>query len=462
MKASANPKILTRAHPIDLCAAVAEVTAGATSAAGALERSIAAADAPACRHAYVRRFDVTARAAAAAVDAARAAGAPLPPLAGLAVSVKDLFDVAGQPSTAASKTMADAAPAVADCLAVARLRAAGAALSGHTNMSEFAFSGVGINPHFGTPRNPADAAVARIPGGSSSGAAVSVALGLAVAGLGSDTGGSIRIPAALCGLVGFKNTQCRTPLQGAFPLSFTLDTACAMTRGVADCLQVDAVLAGAPLPVAPRGVRGLRLALPQTLVLDALEPAVAHAFERALRRLADAGAAIVELPLAELVEIAQINAPGGFSAVEAYALHREAMRTQRERFDPRVAARIALGEGVSAADYIAMQQRRRDWIERVGRRLQGFDAIVCPTVPIIAPPIADLVASDEAFFRANGLLLRNTFIANFLDGCAITLPCHTPGELPVGLMLTAPGGHDAALAGMALAAEATLQAAPAP
>ena len=427
-----------------------------------VERVLTAAAAPAAAHVFTALFADEALDAARAADERLARGETLPPLAGLPVSVKDLYDLAGRTTLAGSVLRRGAAPATQDATAVARLRDAGAAILGSTNMTEFAFSGVGINPHFGTPRNPADAAVARIPGGSSSGAAVSVALGLAVAGLGSDTGGSIRIPAALCGLVGFKNTQCRTPLQGAFPLSFTLDTACAMTRGVADCLQVDAVLAGAPLPVAPRGVRGLRLALPQTLVLDALEPAVAHAFERALRRLADAGAAIVELPLAELVEIAQINAPGGFSAVEAYALHREAMRTQRERFDPRVAARIALGEGVSAADYIAMQQRRRDWIERVGRRLQGFDAIVCPTVPIIAPPIADLVASDEAFFRANGLLLRNTFIANFLDGCAITLPCHTPGELPVGLMLTAPGGHDAALAGMALAAEATLQAAPAP
>ncbi|HSQ71898.1 MAG TPA: amidase family protein, partial [Rubrivivax sp.] len=212
----------------------------------------------------------------------------------------------------------------------------------------------------------------------------------------------------------------------------------------------------AALPVPPRGVSSLRLALPQTLLLDALEPAVARAFERALRRLAHASARIVELPMAELAEIARINAPGGFSPVEAYAVHREALRTQRDLFDPRVAARIALGEGVSAADYIVMQQRRRDWIARVGRLLQGFDAIVCPTVPITAPPIADLVASDEAFFRANGLLLRNTFVANFLDGCAVSLPCHAAGELPVGLMLTAPGGHDASLAGAALAIEATL------
>jgi aspartyl-tRNA(Asn)/glutamyl-tRNA(Gln) amidotransferase subunit A len=286
---------------------------------------------------------------------------------------------------------------------------------------------------------------------------VSVALGLAVAGLGSDTGGSIRIPAALCGLVGFKNTQRRTPLAGAFPLSFTLDTVCAMTRSVADCLVVDGVLAGAPLAVQPRSLQGARLALPQTLMLDALQPEVARAFERTLTRLSAAGAQIVPLPLRELGEIPQINTPGGFSAVEAWAVHRHDMQTQRQRFDPRVAMRVALGEGVSAADYITMQQRRADWIARMTAALQGFDALVSPTVPLLAPPIAELAASDEAFFKANGLLLRNTFAINFLDGCSFTLPCQAPGELPVGLMLSACGGQDAALAAVALAVEAALQ-----
>ena len=423
-----------------------------------VRRALADSAAPAAAHVYTALFADDALAAARAADMHLARGGALPPLAGLPVSVKDLYDIAGRTTLAGSVLRQGCTPAARDAAAVARLRTAGAAIVGTTNMTEFAFSGVGINPHHGTPRNPADAAVARIPGGSSSGAAVSVALGLAVAGLGSDTAGSIRIPAALCGLVGFKNTQHRTPLQGAFPLSFTLDTVCAMTRCVDDCLRIDAVLAGAPLlPPVPE-VRALRLALPRTLLLDALEPEVAGAFDRALRRLSAAGAAIVELPLAELAEIAQINAPGGFSPVEAYAVHREALRTQRGRFDPRVAARIALGEGVSAADYIVMQQRRRDWIERLERRLQDFDAVVCPTVPITAPPIAELAASDEAFFKANGLLLRNTFVANFLDGCAFTLPCHAAGELPVGLMLTAPGGRDATLAAAALAVEATLAA----
>jgi aspartyl-tRNA(Asn)/glutamyl-tRNA(Gln) amidotransferase subunit A len=425
-----------------------------------IEGVLDAAAAPAAAQVYLAALAEEARAAARAADAALAAGTPLPPLAGLPVSVKSLFDVAGHVTLAGSTLRRGEPPATADAAVVARLRAAGAALTGHTNMTEFAFSGVGINPHYGTPRNPCDASVARIPGGSSSGAAVSVALGLAVAGLGSDTGGSIRIPAALCGLVGFKNTQARTPLAGAFPLSHTLDTACAMARTVRCCLTVDAVLSGAPLdvPAAAPSVAGLRLALPQTLVLDALEPAVARAFERVLTRLSAAGAQIVPLPLAELAEIAQINAPGGFSAVEAWAVHRQAMQTRRDEFDPRVASRLAPGEGVSAAEYTLMLQRRRDWIARVGARLAGFDAFICPTVPLLAPPLAELVASDEAFFHANRQLLRNTFTVNFLDGCAFSLPCQAPGELPVGLMLAAPGGADAALARVALAVEALLAA----
>lgn len=425
--------------------------------AALIEQVLTAATAPAAARVFTALLPDEARAAARAADEARAAGRALPPLAGLPVSVKDLYDIAGRTTMAGSVLREGAPPAAGDAAAVVRLRQAGAALVGLTNMSEFAFSGVGINPHLGTPRNPADAAVARIPGGSSSGAAVSVALGLAVAALGSDTGGSIRIPAALCGLVGFKNTQRRTPLAGAFALSFTLDTVCAMARTVGDCLLVDGVLAGTPLAPPARTAAGLRLALPQNLVLDALEPAVATAFERALRALSAAGAQLVEIPLAELAEITQINAPGGLSPIEAWAIHREAMATQRERFDPRVAARIAQGEGVSAADYITLLRRRQDWIARVQARLAGFDAMVCPTVPIVAPPIAGLLADDAAFFRANGLLLRNTFTTNFLDGCAFSLPCQAPGELPVGLMLAAPGGQDEPLAGVALAVERTLQ-----
>jgi aspartyl-tRNA(Asn)/glutamyl-tRNA(Gln) amidotransferase subunit A len=435
----------------------ARIASGQTSHEATVARALELAATPALAGTFTRLYPQAALQAARHADALAAAGVELPALAGAPVSIKDLYDVAGETTLAGSVIRPGRPAAPADAPAVARLRAAGAAVLGKTNMSEFAFSGVGANPHFGTPANPADTAVARIPGGSSSGAAVSVAAGLCVAGLGSDTGGSIRIPAALCGIVGFKNTQSRVPLQGAFPLSHTLDTVCAMAASVEDCLTVDGVLSGHPLPAVPRPLDGVRLAIPQTLVLDALDATVAAAFARALTRLSAAGARLVEVPLKELAEIASINAPGGFSPVEAWAVHRDDMRTQRERYDHRVAARIALGEAVSAADYIVMQQRRRDWIARMGRALAGFDAMLCPTVPIVAPPVADLLASDEAFFKANGLLLRNTFVGNFLDGCSFSLPCHAEGELPVGLMLTAPGGQDAWLAGVALAVEAALR-----
>lgn len=420
--------------------------------ADALQRS---ADSGA-KHVFTRLYADAALAAARHADAASKARVALPPLAGLPVTVKDLFDVAGEPTVAGSTLLQQAPPASADAPAVARLRLQGAAIFGKTNMSEFAFSGVGINPHYGTPRNPADAAVARIPGGSSSGAAVSVALGLAVAGLGSDTGGSLRIPAALCGLVGWKGSQSRVPLRGAFELARSLDTVGAMTRCVEDCLTVDAAIADTALEVRRRPLRGMRLALPQTVMLDALEPVVAQAFQRALTALSAAGAIIEETLLAPLAEVPRLNAPAGLSPIEAYAVHRHRMSESRDRFDPRVAMRIASGATVSAADYIALLDNRRDWITRVAAELQGFDALICPTVPIVAPAIAPLIESDEAFFKANGLLLRNTFAINFLDGCSFSLPCHASGELPVGLMLSSVNGDDARLAAVALAVEAAL------
>ena len=411
---------------------------------------------PSAQHVFTKLYPDAALAAARYADAAQAAGVPQPPLAGLPVTIKDLYDVAGETTLAGSKVCVGEPVANQDAVAVARLRTSGAAIIGKTNMTEFAFSGIGINPHYGTPRNPCDSVKARIPGGSSSGAAVSVALGLAVAGLGSDTGGSIRIPAALCGLVGFKSTQSRVPLTGALELSRSLDTVCAMTRSVEDCLTVDAVLSGAALRVHRRPLRGMRLAVPQTLLLDALAPEVAAAFSRALSTLSAAGAQILDIPLAELAEISRLNAPGGFSAVEAFAEHHARLARDRAAFDYRVRARIGLGEKVTAQQYIQMQDNRRDWITRTSAALTGFDAVLCPTVPIVAPEIDVLLASDDAFFQANGLLLRNTFAFNFLDGCAFSLPCHKAGDLPVGLMVASVAHEDARLAAVALAVEQAL------
>ena len=429
---------LTRPIRPDLMATRARLAVGAASASGLIAETLAAAAAPVCRNAYLRIFDEGARATAAATDLLQAAGAPARPLAGLAVSVKDLFDIAGVATTAGSLALDDAAPARADCSAVARLRAAGAALIGHTNLSEFAFSGVGINPHHGTPANPATLALdtePRIPGGSTSGGAVSVAAGAAWAALGSDTGGSIRIPAALQGLVGFKNTQALTPLQGTVPLSSSLDTACALTLSVRDAVLMHEILAARRVHLRGRPVSALRLAVATTTMLDGLDATVARAFERSLAALRSAGAQIDEIVLPEIGELPALLGGGGLPAAESWAWHRERLARRGADYDPRVALRIRRGALMSAADYIDLLHARSDWIQRVDGALAPFDAVLSPTVPIVAPPIAPLLHDDAAFFAVNGALLRNTVVVNFLDGCALSLPCHAADELPVGLMV---------------------------
>jgi len=458
MDTSANLGILAREGSGDLFAQAAQITAGRRSAAETLELSMAAADGPSCRHAYVRRFDAMARAAAAAVDAGRRAGAPVPPLAGLAVSVKDLFDVFGMPSTAASKSLADTAPAAADCSAVARLRAAGAALTGHTNLTEFAFSGVGINPHHGTPANaatPALDATPRIPGGSTSGGAVTVAAGAAWAALGSDTRGSIRVPAALHGLVGFKNTQALTPLDGCLSLSSTLDTTCAVTRSVRDAVLLHELLAARRVRLRGRPLRGVRLALPQGAgMLEGLDATVARAFERTLAVLRAAGVQIVDVAL-PADDVPAVSS-GQISAAEAWAWHRARLDARGADYDPRVLARIRGGGSISAADYIDRLQARRRWIAQVEASAADVDAFVCPTVPVVAPPLQPLLDGDEAFFATNALLLRNPSVVNYLDGCALSLPCQVEDELPVGLMVWAPALHDDTVLDVSLAIERAL------
>lgn len=444
----------------DLTATLAQLRDAQAQSSALIEASFAAAADASNRHTFVRLFEASARQEAVHADARRRAGETLP-LEGVAVSVKDLFDVAGHPTTAGSAVLAmTAPPASVDSPAVARLRAAGAAIVGHTNMTEFAFSGVGINPHHGTPVNPATLALdprARIPGGSTSGGAVSVATGAAWAALGSDTGGSIRIPAALQGLVGFKNTQCLTPLDGAVPLSTTLDTACAITRSVRDAVLLHEVLAARRVGLAGKPVHALRLAIPTTTLLDGLEPPVARAFERSCAALARAGAALVERPARALEQLSALQAGGGFAAAEAWAWHRTLLSRHEQHYDPRVATRIRRGEAMTAADYIDLLQARRSWIAAMQAEFDGFDAALSPTVPIVAPPLQELVDSDDAFFAANAALLRNPSVVNLLDGCAISLPCHTPGEWPVGLMLWNTALRDDAVLDAAVQVEALLR-----
>lgn len=382
---------------------------------------------------------------------------PAQPLAGIPVSIKDLFDVAGEVTAAGSTVLAGAAAAAADCPAVTRLRAAGAALAGRTNMVEFAFSGVGINPHYGTPVNPADSSVDRIPGGSSSGAAVSVATGAALVGLGSDTGGSIRIPAALCGLVGFKSTARLVPTQGVLPLSASLDTVCALTRSVRDAVTVHQVLAARRVQFSGKPLSSFRLAVARTQLQDGLDSTVARAFEHSLQILRQAGAHIEDIALEEISDLAAINASGGLSAAQSYAWHRDLIGRLQAEYDPQVALRILRGARMSAHDYIDLLAARKQWISRMEASLSSFDAVLSPTVPIVAPSIASVLNDDDEFFRVNGLLLRNTAVVNMLDGCAISLPCHSPDQLPVGLMLWHAALHDDTVLELALQVEAALQ-----
>ena len=439
----------------DLIATREELGRGRADPSEEFQRALAIAASSACDKAFIRLDPDEARVAASA-QAARL------PLAGLPVSVKDLFDVRGQVTAAGSTVLSDAPPAAADSAAVARLRGAGASLVGRTNMTEFAFSGVGVNPHHGTPANPADPETPRIPGGSSSGAAVSVATGAAFIGLGSDTGGSIRIPAALCGIVGFKNTARLTPLEGALPLSTTLDTVCAMTRSVRDAVLAHEVLAARTVQLSNKPLAARRFAVARTLMLDGLDLPVAQAFEASLRTLRDAGARIEEIPLDEIRDLGAIQSTGGFTAAESYAWHRELLQRRGEGYDPRVRMRIERGVNMKAWEYADLVRQRSEWIARVQASLAGFDAVLSPTVPIVAPAIADVAPGaqrDEEFFRVNALLLRNTSVVNMLDGCALSLPCHSPGSLPVGLMLWQGPLQDDTVLDAGLAAEAALAAA---
>src|SRR5579863_3885774 len=436
----------------------ADLAAGRTTSRALIEEALGRIADPAGEgsRAFIKVYADEARAAAEAHDRLRKAGYVLSPMAGLPVSIKDLFDVAGERTLAGSTALVGAPPASRDAAIVARLKAAGAIIIGRTNMVEFAFSGVGINPHYGTPGNPFDRK--RIPGGSSSGAPVSVADGFATVAIGTDTGGSVRIPAAFCGTVGFKPTQRRVPRDGATPLSTTLDSIGPLAHSVACCAVADAVMAGEPAvapPVLPAAL--LRLGVPQTFVLDDLDREVAVAFERVCSTLSRAGARLVDLPLPEFGEYPAINAKGGMVPAEAYAWHADLIERRGDDYDPRVRVRIERGRSLSASDYVKLCWQRANLIERVGRSMADFDALIMPTLPLVAPPIAAF-AKDDDYWRLNARILRNTSLINFTDGCAATLPIQTPGTAPVGLMVVGRGGTDRHILGVAQGIEAALEA----
>jgi aspartyl-tRNA(Asn)/glutamyl-tRNA(Gln) amidotransferase subunit A len=431
---------------------------GRLTSRGLVEESLARIADPAGEgsRTFIKVQSDQALAMADAADALRKVGRSPGRYAGIPIALKDLFDVAGEPTPAGSRVLADAPAATANAPVVARMLAAGFVPVGRVNMTEFAFSGLGINPHHGTPSSPWDRKSKRIPGGSSSGTAVAVADGMAAAGLGTDTGGSCRIPAAFCGVVGYKPTARRVPITGVLPLAPSLDSVGPLAPSVDCCAAIDAILAGeAPALPARAALSGLRLAVPANIVLDGMDLTVERTFDRALATLSQAGAKIVRTRFGSFDKIGPVNAKGGFAASEAYAWHRALLAEKGPEYDPRIRVRIARGEGMSAADYLDVVAARGRIIAQCDAETRDYDALIMPTVPIVAPQIAAL-DDEREYNRVNLLILRNTALGNFLDRCAISLPCHTPGDAPVGLMLMGETLGDHRLFSIAAAVEAAL------
>jgi aspartyl-tRNA(Asn)/glutamyl-tRNA(Gln) amidotransferase subunit A len=397
----------------------------------------------------------SARQAADAADARAKAGKPLGPLDGVIVSIKDLFDVKGEVTRAGSKVLAgEGLVAKADAPVVTRLRAAGAVIAAKTNMSEFAFSGIGANPHYGTPGNPFDGA--RVPGGSTSGGGVAVADGMCEIAIGTDTGGSTRIPAALCGIVGWKPSKQRVPTDGAFPLSFTLDSIGPMAKSVADCALADAVMADEkPAVIEPAPLSGLRFGIWQGVPFDGADSTVAASWSAAIGRLGKAGVRLSDEIIALVDDMAQANVKGGFAPTESFAIHRERLKRDGAGIDTLIRARIERGGTIPAFDYIDMTLARRRLVQAMDAKFEGLDALILPTVPIVAPKTAEVAVADE-FGRKNAMLLRNTSMINFFDLCAISLPLPRNGGLSTGLMLVGRNGSDAKLFSIAAAVEKLL------
>lgn len=438
--------------------ALAEALANGTTTASALvEQALVAAQSGQGPTAVMHLYAERARTEAAAIDALRKAGREPRPLAGIPFTIKDLFDEAGHVTTAGSRVLADTPAATSDAPVIARLRRAGLIIMGRTVMTEFAYSGLGLNPHYGTPLSPWDRATGRIPGGSTSGGAVSVADGMAAATLGTDTGGSCRIPAAFCGITGFKPTQQRVPLDGATPLSFTLDSIGPLARNVACCATLDDILTGgAGQSEAPRDIATMTFLAPTNFVLDGIDETVAATWAATIRKLRAAGARVVETALPDLDTLPGLNATGGFAAADSFAWHRPLLDHGADAYDPRVVGRIRRGEAIIAADYIDLMHARQAMIASVATAMRGHDALLMPTVPIVPPKMSTFDGDDDAYTQINLLCLRNPSIANFINYPSISLPCHASGEAPVGLMLVGAQNHDRVLFQVAAGVEAAL------
>ncbi|MET0387732.1 MAG: amidase [Polyangiales bacterium] len=421
-----------------------------------LERALAGIRDPALEgeRSCLTTYTESARAEADAATQRQRAGNRRGPLDGSVITIKDLFDVRGEITRAGSPAWArHAQPAAADAPIIAALRAAGAVIVAKTNMTEFAFSGLGINPHFGTPGNPRDRR--RIPGGSSSGAAVALADGIGELAIGTDTGGSTRIPAALCGLVGWKPTARRISTQGVHPLSTTLDSVGPIAADVARCHAADAVMAGGTWgALEPASLTGLRFGAIQGMPLEQVDDTVATTYTRTLSRIA-AVSGVRDVALEVLQLMADVNERGGIAPAEAFTTHRSLLFSHGSEVDPFVRQRMQAAAHMPAPDYIANLRDRAVAIAQLDEVFDTYDALLLPTTPIVAPLLHEL-KTPEAMGSRNRLLLRNTAIANFFDLCAISLPMHQGEGLPCGLMLFGRSNDDAKLFRIAAALEAEL------
>ena len=392
---------------------------------------------------FTKLYAEAARAAADASDARKRAGVTLGPLDGTIVSIKDLFNVAGEATTAGSLMLKTAAPALRDAAIVYRLRQAGAVIIGKTNMTEFAFTAIGDNQHYGTPGNATDAS--RIPGGSSSGAGVSVREGTCDIAIGSDTGGSVRIPASLNGVVGFKPTARRVPLAGAYPLSATLDSIGPLALSVAACAVADAAMAGEELPALhqPLPLAGLRVGIPRGLLFEDTENAVAAAFDRSLRKIEQTGARLADISIDDLLaDMRAATKRGSIAAMEGAEIHADWLATGAPvPVDPHVSGPLSRAAMLPTPVYIRAMRRRAALAAAMDERLASVDVLALPTTPVTAPTIVSMIEDAELRDRTEGLLLRNTQVANQFDLCAISLPMPDM-KLPAGLMLVARNGHD--------------------
>jgi aspartyl-tRNA(Asn)/glutamyl-tRNA(Gln) amidotransferase subunit A len=390
-----------------------------------------------------------------------ASGQALGPLDGVPTAHKDLFDVEGLATTSGAKVMRSSEVKSSDAAVVAHLKAAGMVTLGRTNMSEFAFSGLGINPHYGTPINPNDPAVARLPGGSSSGAGVAVASGLIPVALGTDTGGSVRIPAAFNGIVGYKATRGRYDLTGVFPLASSLDSLGPLTKTVEDAIMLDSAMRGKKQSdVRITSLAGKRFVIPETIMFDDIETEVVDAFEATVERLISAGAHVRRAAFPRFKLIFELIASrGALVTAEAFALHKKRLAGEdASGMDPRVVQRIRLGEKMSLADYLSIQEIRQQMIREMDQLVEAGELIISPTLPHVAPEIEPLIKDDAAFFAMNGKTLRNTQVGNFLDWCAVSIPCKTAIQgLPVGFSIAGLPNQDEYLLSVAAASEAIIR-----